>query len=372
MSKGLAGVTVAETSRSSVDGENGVLIYHGYDILDLGENASYEEVAYLMWNSKLPDAAELEAFKKELAANRAIPEELLTLMRDLPKGGHPVAVLRTMVSAMALVDPDAENIQLDAARQKALRLTAVMPTLIAAWQQIRNGNAPVAPRADLDHAANFLYMLTGEEPSPEAVDAIDKYLVLLADHGFNASTFAARVTTGTMADMYSAITTAIGTLKGPSHGGATQAAMQQFLDAHKMGAEEWFKQARAQDKRIMGIGHRVYKVEDPRAKILRPLAQKLASQSDEGYWFDVANTIENLARADEYFIERKLYPNVDYYSAPVLYMLGIPMDTFTSMFAMSRVVGWTAHVLEQLADNRLIRPRGEYVGPRGLKMGTSS
>lgn len=369
MSKGLAGVTVADTSRSSVNGTEGVLIYHGYDILDLGENASFEEVAYLLWNDKFPNADELAEFKKELVDNRAIPAELLEVMKGLPKGGHPVAVLRTMVSAMALVDEDAENIELAAARQKAVRLTAVMPTLIAAWQQIRNGNEPVAPREDLDHAANFLYMLNGEDPSPEAVDAVDKYLVLLADHGFNASTFSARVTTGTLSDMYSAITTAIGTLKGPSHGGATQAAMQQFIAAHEAGAEQWFKDTLAAGKRVMGIGHRVYKVEDPRAKILRPLAEKLAAQSDEGYWFDVASTIEKLARQEAYFIERDLYPNVDYYSAPVLYMIGIPMDQFTSMFAMSRVVGWTAHVLEQLADNRLIRPSANYVGPTDLKIG---
>lgn len=368
MSKGLEGVVVADSSRSSVDGANGVLIYHGYDILELGEKATFEDVAYLLWESKLPNAEELAGLKAELVAQRAIPAELLTVLKGLPKGGHPVAVLRTMVSAMALVDPDAENITIPAAKAKAKRLTAVIPTIIAAWNRIRNGQEPLAPRNDLDHAANFVYMLTGEDPNPETVAAIDKYLVLLADHGFNASTFSARVTTGTLADMYSAITSAIGTLKGPSHGGATQAAMEQFFEAQKMGAEAWFHKARAEGRRIMGIGHRVYKVEDPRAKILRPLAQKMAAKTNEGYWFDVAYTIEKLARADEYFIERNLFPNVDYYGAPALYMIGIPADTFTSLFAMSRVLGWTAHVLEQLADNRLIRPRGNYVGPRGLKM----
>lgn len=369
MSKGLAGAVVADTSRSRVDGQNGVLIYHGYDIMDLGENAWFEEVAYLMWNDKFPDAEELEAFKEKLAPLRVIPDEVMAVMRGLPKEGHPVAVLRTVVSAMSLIDPDAEDVSLESSRQTAMRLTAVMPTIVAAWEQIRYGKEPIAPRSDLGHAANFLYMLTGSEPSDEAVDATDKYLVLLADHGFNASTFSARVTTGTLSDMYSAVTTAIGTLKGPAHGGATQAAMKQFIEAYEMGVADWFQKARQEGRRVMGIGHRVYKVEDPRAKILRPLAQKLASQSDEGYWYDTAQELELLARADQYFIERNLFPNVDYYSAVVLYMLGIPMDQFTSLFALSRVVGWTAHVLEQLANNRLIRPSAEYVGPVGLSTG---
>ena len=368
MSKGLAGMVVADTARSRVDGQNGVLLYHGYNILDLGENSSFEAVAYLMWNSVYPNAAQLAAFKAELAGMREIPAELMALMKQLPTGGHPVAVLRTMVSMLSLVDGDAENIEVEAAKQKAMRLTAVIPTIIAAWQQIRNGKEPVAPRTDLDHAANFLYMLNGKEGTPEAVAAIGTYLVLLVDHGFNASTFSARVTTGTLSDVYSAITTAIGTLKGPSHGGATQKAMEQFIEAHEMGVEKWFKNALKTGRRIMGIGHRVYKVEDPRAKIFRPLAAELAKQSDEGYWFDVSLGIEKLARGNKFFIERNLFPNVDYYSAPVLHMIGIPMDQFTSLFAMSRVVGWTAHVLEQLENNRLIRPSAQYVGPEGLEV----
>ncbi|MDA0243267.1 MAG: hypothetical protein OT477_07610 [Chloroflexi bacterium] len=368
MSKGLEGIVVADTSRSSVDGVNGVLIYHGYDILDLGENCSFEEVAYLLWYSKIPNGEELAAFHAELASQRELSAEMLAVMKGLPKGGHPVAVLRTIVSALSLEDADAENITIPEVQKKAIHLTAVIPTIIAAWQNIRNGREPIAPRTDLGHAANFVYMLTGEDPNPETVQAIDKYLILLADHGFNASTFSARVTTGTLADLYSAVTSAIGTLKGPSHGGATQAAMEQFLQAQKEGAEPWFNRVLGEGKRVMGIGHRVYKVEDPRAKILRPLAQKMAAQTSEGYWFELAYDIEKLARNHEYFIERNLFPNVDYYGAPVLYMIGIPMDTFTSLFVMSRVVGWTAHVIEQLADNRLIRPRGNYVGPRGLKV----
>ncbi|MEM8857703.1 MAG: citrate/2-methylcitrate synthase [Chloroflexota bacterium] len=365
---GLEGETIADTQKSRVDGQKGELLYHGYNILDLGENADFEEVAYLLWNNAFPIAEQLAAFDAELKSLRPIPAEVMALLKGLPKGGHPVSVLRTAVSAMSLVDPEADNVNLENSLAIAKRLTAVIPTIVAAWENIRNGKDPVDPRDDLGHAANFLYMFSGgKEPQAEAVDAIDKYLVLLADHGFNASTFSARVTTGTLSDMYSAITTAIGTLKGPAHGGATQAAMTQFIEAHEMGAKEWFDNARETGRRVMGIGHRVYKVEDPRAKILRPLAQSLAANHEQGYWFDVALGVENAARADQYFIDRNLYPNVDYYSAPALYMLDIPLDTFTSLFTMSRVVGWTSHVLEQMADNRLIRPRANYVGPTDLK-----
>ena len=368
MSKGLEGAVVADTGRSRVDGQLGELIYHGYEITDLGENADFEEVAYLLWNSKFPTGDELAAFNADLIPLRSLPDSVIEIMKALPKTGHPVAVLRTIVSMMSLLDPNADEVNLEESRRVAMTLTAVIPTIVAAWERIRNDKEPIAPRADLGHAANFLYMMTGEEPSAEAAEVIDKYLVLLADHGFNASTFSARVTTGTLSDMYSAITTAIGTLKGPAHGGATQAAMAQFIEAHEEGPEEWFKKAREEGRRVMGIGHRVYKVKDPRAHILGPLAEKVAASHEQGYWFDVASRIEAASRKDQYFIDRNLYPNVDYYSAPVLYMMGIPMDTFTSLFTMSRVVGWTAHVLEQMENNRLIRPRANYVGPEGLKI----
>lgn len=366
---GLEGETIADTQKSRVDGQNGELIYHGYSIIDLGENADFEEVAYLLWNNAYPNAEQLAEFDAELKALRPMPEEFVTMLKGFPKTAHPVAVLRTAVSALSLGDPEADNVNLENSMNIAKNLTATIPTIVAAWERIRNGKEPIAPRDDLGHAANFLYMFNGEEAAPEAVDAIDKYLVLLADHGFNASTFSARVTTGTLSDMYSAITTAIGTLKGPAHGGATQAAMQQFIEAHEMGPAEFFAMCKETGRRVMGIGHRVYKVEDPRAKILRPLAEKLAANHEQGYWFDVALGVEKAARADQYFIDRNLFPNVDYYSAPALYMLGIPMDTFTSMFTMSRVVGWTSHVLEQMENNRLIRPRANYVGPTDLKIG---
>jgi citrate synthase len=355
------------TSSSFVDGTKGELIYRGYDIRDLGPNATYEEVVYLLWNDKLPNREELEGFRTALESKRALPEMLLQTLRGFPKDAHPMAVLRTAVSALALIDPNADNITIEGAREKALLLTAVMPTLIAAWERLRNGHEPIAPRAGLKHAANFLYMLDGQEPNPDGVAALDSYLVMLADHGFNASTFAARVTTSTGSDVYSAITSAMGTLKGPAHGGATQRAMEQFIDADRRGdVDEWFKESRAAGKRIMGIGHRIYKVEDPRAGILRPLAERLAGSSGKSEWFNIAAEIEALARADEYFIERDLYANVDYYSSVMLYTIGLPVDQFTCIFAMSRIAGWCAQILEQLADNRLIRPKEAYVGKRDL------
>lgn len=367
VTKGLAGVTAADTQLSRVDGEEGRLIYRGYSIEDLGEKASFEEVVYLLWNGDLPTWGQLDAFKAALISKRELPSAVLKTMQEIPNEAHPMAVLRTVVSGLGLIDPQADDNSLPAARKKALLLTAVLPTIVAAWERIRNGQEPIAPRNDLDHAANFLYMLDGEEPSQEAVEALDTYLVLLADHGFNASTFAARVTTGTLADVYSAVTSALGTLKGAAHGGANQAAMEQFIDAAQRGdVGAWFEEAREEGRRIMGIGHRVYKTEDPRARILRPMAQELAESSGQGQWYEVAHTIEQLARSDDFFIERNLYANVDYYSAVVLYMIRLPVDQFTCAFAMSRIAGWTAHVLEQLADNRLIRPKARYVGPEGL------
>jgi len=353
------------TSSSFVDGTKGVLIYRGYDIRDLGPNATFEEVIYLLWNDKLPNMHELELFNAALHTKRQLPDLLLNIMRGFPLDAHPMAVLRTAVSALGLLDRNADNITPDGAREKSLLLTAIMPTIVAAWERLRNGHDPIAPRAGLSQAANFLYMLDGNEPNPAAVKALDSYLVMLADHGFNASTFSARVTTSTGSDVYSAITSALGTLKGPAHGGATQRAMEQFIDAAQHGdVARWFKEARESGKRIMGIGHRIYKVEDPRARILRPLAEKLAESSGTSQWFGIARNIEQMARQDDYFIERDLYANVDYFSAVVLYTIGLPVDQFTCIFAMSRIAGWCSQVLEQLADNRLIRPKEGYVGKR--------
>ncbi|MGB1251839.1 MAG: citrate/2-methylcitrate synthase [Candidatus Promineifilaceae bacterium] len=365
--KGLAGAVVADTELSLVDGLNGVLIYRGYNILDLGVNASFEETAYLLWNGKLPNSAELDTFKSEMAAMRGMSELVASILTQFPHNAHPMAVLRTAVSAMGTVDPDADNLDPANLQRQAMNLVATLPTIIAAWERIRTGKEPIAPRSDLSHAGNFLYMLTGSEPEAAAEAAMDAYLVCLADHGFNASTFATRVTFATISDMYSAVTSGVGTLKGDAHGRANQRAMEQFETAHNTGdVAQWFADFRADGGRIMGIGHRVYKVADPRGKILGPLAAKMSANSDEGHWYAVAETIETLAGQDAYFVDRSLYPNVDYYSSIVLYMIGLPIDQFTCAFAMSRMAGWSAHVLEQAANNRLIRPKAQYVGPTDL------
>lgn len=367
--KGLQGVAVADTSLSRVSGDIGELIIRGYQIADLGAHVSYEEAVYLLWYDVLPTIAQLEAFKTKLTANRSIPAELLALLKQLPRTAHPMAVLRSAVSLLALFDAQADDIRLESARAKAVRLVAQFPTLIAAWERIRQGKEVVEPHADLGHAANFLYMMNGSEPNQDAVKALDAYLVLLIDHDFNASTFSARVTTGTSADVYSAITTAVGTLKGPAHGGANQKAMEQFLAAAATGdVAQWYNDFRDAGNRVMGIGHREYKVEDPRARVLRPLAEKVALTSGNGRWYDIASQIEKLTRQDDYFVSRNLYANVDYYSAVVLYMLDIPVDQFTCVFAISRVAGWMGHVLEQLANNRLIRPQANYTGQTGRQV----
>lgn len=363
--KGLEGVVIAQTQLSSVNGTIGKLQYHGYDIKDLATYALYEEVVYLLWHRKLPTQAELNSFMAELAPYRALQPELLNMMKQFPKGAHPMSVLRTVASAIGMFDPEAEDTSPESNLKKARRLTAVFGTIIAAWDRIRNALEPIAPRDDLSLAANFLYMLKGTEPDETEVDAINSYLVLLADHGMNASTFSSRVSTSTQADFYSAITSAIGTLKGPSHGGASEAAMRQFLEiGGPDSVDAWFESAMERGTRIMGIGHRVYKTEDPRATILKERTRALAESSGDSTWYDLAWKLEQKARSHPYFIERDLYANVDYYAAIALYQIGIPLDQFTPIFAMSRIGGWSAHIMEQWADNRLIRPRAEYIGPQ--------
>jgi citrate synthase len=367
VAEGLAGVVIAETRLSSVNGDIGKLIYAGYNIKDLAEHATFEEVIYLLWNLKLPTQAELDAFHQELYAQRPLSSSTLEIMQHFPADAHPMAVLRTLVSMLGVYDENAENNSIEANKAKATRLVAKMPTIVAAWERIRQGHEPITPRNDLGIAANFLYMMTGNEPDEAEIDAIDAYLVLLADHGLNASTFSARVTTSTLADIYSAVTTAIGTLKGSAHGGANQKAMEQFVEiGDAEDVETWFNNALENKQRIMGIGHRVYKAEDPRGTILRARAQAIADKGLETQWFDIAHQLEKLVRSHEFYIERNLYANVDYYSAIVLRSVGIPVDQFTCVFAMSRVAGWCAHILEQWEHNRLIRPRAEYVGEMDL------
>lgn len=362
--KGLEGVVIADTRLSKVYGDIGKLIYSGYNILDLAEHASFEEVVFLLWNARLPNQIELARFKESIIAEMGLPASELEALKRFPTNAHPMAVLRTAVSALGLHDPAAEDNSPDANLRKALRLTAKMPTIIAAWERIRSGKEPLPPRDDMGIAENFLYMLKGHDPNPIEVKALNVYLVLLADHGMNASTFTARVVTSTDGDMYSAITAAIGSLKGPKHGGANEAAMRMFNEIASFGdTKQWFEsEVKGKGRRIMGIGHRVYKAMDPRALVLKQHADALCDLSQKCTLIEVAHELEELALSDEYFIERKLFPNVDYYSAIVLDAIGIETDMMTPVFAMSRVAGWTAHIIEQWQDNRLIRPRGNYVG----------
>jgi len=296
-----------------------------------------------------------------------MPPEIISALRNLPKDAEPMAVMRSAVSLLAHYDPESEDNTPLAHQHKACRLLGQISGVLAAFERIRKGEEPVKPRMDLDHAANFLWMLTGEDPDPLAARALDQYLLLLAEHEFNASTFTARVTASTGSDLHSAITSALGTLKGPLHGAAVQEAMAQFLEIGSAeNVESWFELARAEGHRVMGMGHRVYKVRDPRAAPLMANVESMAQSTGEREWFDIARKLETVAMQDPYFQERNLSANVDFYSAPLLYSLGIPVNTFTPMFAMSRIVGWTAHVYEQQANNRLIRPLANYVGAHQL------
>lgn len=361
---GLAGVVVADTSKSKVDGEQGKLYYCGYSINDLAENATFEEVVFLLWNNRLPTEAELDTFKTSIATEMAVNNKILTFMKSIPSKAHPMGVLRTVVSILGSFDQDAEDSTEVANKRKALRLLAKTTTLTAAWARIREGKEPVLPKQGYSLAQNFIYMMRDEEPDEISTEAIDKYLILLADHGFNASTFTSRVVTSTDGDIYSAVTAAIGALKGPKHGGANEAAMRMFLEIDEVDRVDGFfkNEVQGQGRKIMGIGHRVYKAPDPRATVLRQHAIALAESTGNKKWYDIAKSLEDLALADDYFKERKLFANVDYYSAIVLYTLHIPVDFFTPLFAMSRMAGWTAHIIEQWADNRLIRPKANYVG----------
>jgi citrate synthase len=364
---GLAGIVVADSSISFVDGSEGILEYRGYDIRVLAEQSTYEEVAYLLWNGQLPTRAELEEMKMQGRSCRYLPPEIIAALRDLPKTAEPMAAMRSAVSLLAHYDPESEENTPEAHQHKACRLVGQMAGVLAAFERLRQGKEPVKPRMDLDHAANFLWMLTGEDPDPTAAKALDQYLLLLAEHELNASTFVARSTASTGSDLHSAVVSAMGALKGPLHGAAVQEAMVQFLDVGSLeNVEPWFRQARAEGRRLMGIGHRVYKVRDPRAAPLMENVQIMVEATGERKWFDVAQTLEQVAMRDPYFKERNLSANVDFYSAPLLYSLGIPVDAFTCMFAMARIAGWAAHVFEQQSNNRLIRPLANYTGEHQL------
>ena len=363
ISKGLEGVVLTETVISDVQGNVGTLEYRGYHIRDLALQATFEEVIYLLWYGKLPTQAELDDFNNHMTALRTIPDELVAILKQLPKSVTPMAALRTTISALGLFDAEADDNSPEANGRKARRLTACVGTVVAAWERIRQGLEPIAPRPDLSLAANFLYMLTGKEAASDATKIVDSYLVMLADHGMNASTFASRVTTSTNSDMYSAIVSAIGTLKGPAHGGANEKAMRQFIEiGEPENVDAWFDKMMQSSVRIMGIGHRVYKTGDPRMFVMKEQAKQLAESTGEHGWYDIATRLEGKAMAHPYFAERKLIPNVDYYSAITLYQSGIPIDQFTPLFAISRMAGWCAHIIEQWQDNRLIRPEALYTG----------
>ncbi len=364
---GLAGVVVGDSRISYVDGTAGILEYRGYDIRDLAAHSHFEEVGFLLWNGHLPTSQELAAMKMQARSCRFLPPEIIAALRVLPKNAEPMAVMRTAVSMLAHYDPESEENTPIAHQHKACRLLGQISGVLAAFERIRRGEEPIKPRMDLDHAANFLWMLSGEDPDPLAAKALDQYLLLLAEHELNASTFAARVTASTESDLHSAITSALGTLKGPLHGAAVQEAMVQFLEIGSVdNVEPWFRALRAAGRKVMGMGHRVYKVRDPRAAPLMANVEKMVEATGQRRWFDIARKLEEVAMRDPYFQERNVSANVDFYSAPLLYSLGIPVDTFTCMFAMSRITGWTAHVYEQQANNRLIRPMANYIGEHQL------
>ena len=365
---GLEGIVVAQHDISYVDGENGDLIYRGYHINELAPYATYEEVVYLLWYGKLPNKRELAELNERLVTRRALNADHLNLIQSMPRTARPMSVCRTGVSQIGLYDPEPLTYDREINQLKVDDILAKMPTIMATFARHRIGRRPIPPREDLSHAANFLWMLNGEEPSLEAERALDLYLVLLAEHGMNASTFSCRVTASTWAGLYSAVVSGISTLSGHSHGGAVQEVMTQIQEIGNVNnVEAWLEGIVKSKKRVMGIGHRVYKTLDPRAPHLRARVEELAATSNLCKWFEIAAKLEAITEKHPYFQERKLFPNVDYYSAPLLCMLGLEPDMFTPMFALSRVAGWTVHIMHQYEDNRLIRPLDDYVGPKGLK-----
>jgi citrate synthase len=360
MARGLEGIVAAHSGICWIDGDAGVLAYRGIDIHELAQKSNFEETTYLLWFGKLPTASDLKEFRKRLAEGRVLPPETVQLMEKFPKSATPMEVLRTVVSALSMYDPDEKDNLHDANIRKSYRLTSQIAMIVAAYDRIRKGKPVVQPDPSLSHAANFLWMLNGEKPSATAEQALDVALILHADHELNASTFAARVIAATLSDIHSAITGAIGALKGPLHGGANEAVMRILFAIDKEGADpvDYVRQMLAQKKKISGFGHRVYHTEDPRATHLRRMSEDLGRASGNPKWFEMSRQIELYVKQ-----EKKLNANVDFYSASTYTTLGIDVDLFTPIFAVSRIAGWAAHVIEQLDDNRLIRPRAEYNGP---------
>jgi citrate synthase len=363
-SSGLQDVVAAETAISDIDGQKGVLWYAGYDIKDLSASCTFEEIIYLLHYLELPGAKQLDDVVTQLAKERGLDDFTQRLIPTMAEVASPMSMLRTIVSASSAHDPDGwESPTNDEANmRKAIRLIARIPTMIAGYQRQRSGLEPVESRPDLSHAANFLYILSGKEPPAYEARIFDQCLVLHADHTMNASTFAARVTAATLADIHSAITSAIATLKGPLHGGANEQVFAMLIEIDGAGGvgavERNVKERLMRKEKIMGFGHRVYKTEDPRATVLRELARGLAASKSETKWFEMSERVDEVVRA-----EKGLYPNVDFYAACVYHYLGIPTEQFTTVFSASRVAGWTAHVREQYRNNRLIRPDSDYIGP---------
>ncbi len=361
--KGLEGVIVAESMNSFIDGKEGILIYKGYNIFDLAEHGTFEEIAYLFFYRQLPTQAQLRAFKAMLAKERSIPKLVRDTVKALPKGTHPMAALRTGTSMLASYDEEADDTTHDANVRKAVRLTAKLNALTGVVARAREGKGPVPADPKLSLAGNLLLGITGKRPTKRAVRIMDVALILHADHGMNASTFSSRVTCATLSDIYSAVTSGIGTLKGSLHGGANERVMASLMTIAKPeDAAQWVADRLAAKERIMGFGHRVYKTFDPRAVILKKFSEDLGKETGDNRWFDTSVNVEKAVME-----QKGLYPNVDFYSASTYYGMGIPIPMYTPIFAASRVVGWSAHVIEQHDDNRLMRPRAIYVGPKDLK-----
>ena len=363
--KGLANTIAAETQASFIDGAKGVLEYVGYDIDSLARNSTFEETVFLLWNRRLPNAAELAKLAAELRAEYDLPEAVWQMIRETPRTAHPMHMLRTLVSSLGMFDREADDNSPEANWRKSARLLAKTPTIVANFDRHRKGKPLVRPDATMDMATNFLNMLNGARPTVAVAKALDVCLILHADHGLNASTFAARVTISTLSDMYSAITTAIGTLKGPLHGGANEEVMHMLNEIGTMdNVEPYIKERLARKDRIMGFGHRVYKAYDPRAGYLKTFAKQIATDTGNQGLYEMSTKIEDIMKTE--VAAKGIYPNVDFFSATTYHSIGIDLDIFTCMFAVSRISGWTAHCMEQLAANRLIRPMAEYTGPHGL------
>lgn len=355
----MEGVVAGETALSTINGQEGILSYCGYNIHDLVKG-SFEETCFLLMNKELPTQAQLDEFKKSLEEEASLPQEVIKMITSLPSGVNAMAALRGVFSALAYYDDESEDNSPEANMRKAIRLIAKTPIAVATFHRARNGQEPLMPKSGKSIAWNFLYMLFGEEPSDEKANLMDVALILHADHGFNASTFTCRVIAATLSDMYSGVTGAVGALKGPLHGGANERVMQMLLQIGEVeNAESWLLEALERKEKIMGFGHRVYRAEDPRATHLRNMSQRLAAETGQGKWYEISKIIEETMMA-----QKNINANVDFYSASSYYMMGIPIDIYTPIFAISRMSGWVAHFMEQQADNRLIRPGSNYIGKR--------